>query len=480
MKTARQYFLAICGLLLSSGLFFSCDQVGGGQSGTVDGRLTVEGDFANCAMDSIRLYQLTGLTTEVLGTAAIVSNGDGSKFTLETEALPEGLYLLGQAPNNLMPLLLGREAIVRVSGNCNNLRQFGKSEGSTFNDQYAQLNQLFSTYNGRRNQLVQQLNGALAAGSADQQAAIGQQLNGLYSQQKATIDSLATVDAFFAAAFAPNVVEAFNPINNPEGYPNSAVHFAEKFLQGLDFNNQVYQSFPIIPDNLRVYTQTLFQNLDKAAAMPYIDAKLAAMPQGSRLHQNALAAIVQTLDRLENEAFLTYSDRYTSTYVLQASEQAYLDGRRPAIERKAVLAKKLAVGATPPEIELPNPDGKMIRLSDMKGKVVLLDFWASWCRPCRQENPNVVRVYDEYKNKGFEILGISLDRTRDAWVKAIADDGLGWKHVSDLQFWNSAAAKDYSVGSIPATFLLDKEGKIIAKNLRGPSLEAKLAEVLGS
>ncbi|MFK7925223.1 MAG: peroxiredoxin family protein [Bacteroidia bacterium] len=478
MKTARQYFFAICGLLLSSGLFFACDQVGGGQS--VDGKLTVTGDFANCAIDSIRLYQLTGLTTEVLGTAAVAASGERSTFSIETDELPEGLYLLGQAPNNLMPILLGREGNVRISGNCNNLRQFGKVEGSAFNDQYAQLNQLFSGFNGRRNQLVQQLNGALAAGSPDQQAAIGQQLNNLLNQQKAIIDSLKGVDAFFAAAFAPNVVEAFNPTNNPEAYPNSAIHFAENFLQGLDYNDKVYQNFPIIPDNLRVYTQTLFQNLELDAAKPYIDAKLAAMPQGSRLHQNALAAVVQTLDRLENEAFLTYSDRYTSTYILQPTEQAYLDGRRPAIERKAQLAKKLAVGAIPPEIELPNPDGKMIRLSDMKGKVVLLDFWASWCRPCRQENPNVVRMYDTYKNKGFEILGISLDRTRDAWVKAIADDGLQWKHVSDLQFWNSAAAKDYSVGSIPATFLIDKDGKIIAKNLRGPSLEAKLAEVLGS
>ncbi|MEL7533743.1 MAG: TlpA disulfide reductase family protein [Bacteroidota bacterium] len=479
MKTARQIFFAFYGLLLSSSLFLSCDQIGG-SGGAISSNLTIEGDFNRCAIDSIRLYRLTGLTTDVLGSAAIVNSGERSTFSLETEPLVEGLYLLGQAPNNLMPILLGRESKVSVSGNCNNLRQFGKVEGSAFNDQYAQLNQLFGNFNGRRNQLVQQLNGALAAGSADQQSAIGQQLSNLYNQQKATIDSLKGADAFFAAAFAPNVVEAFNPLNNPEGYPNSAVHFAEKFLQGLDFTDKVYESFPIIPDNLRVYTQTLFQNLEMDAAKPYIDAKLAAMPQGSRLHQNALAAVVQTLDRLENEAFLTYADRYMSTYVLQASEQSYLDGRRPAIERKAQLAKKLAVGAVPPEIELPNPDGKVIRLSDLKGKYVLLDFWASWCRPCRAENPNVVRVYDEYKNKGFEILGISLDRTRDAWIKAIADDGLNWKHVSDLQFWNSVAAKDYSVGSIPATFLLDKEGKIIAKNLRGPSLEAKLAEVLGS
>ncbi|MEL6593823.1 MAG: TlpA disulfide reductase family protein [Bacteroidota bacterium] len=476
----RQYFWILGAICLSGTLFFACNgsnQSGGG--GMSAEGVTINGEFSSCFMDTVRLYQLTGLTTEVLGTAAISSNGERSKFSMTIAALPEGLYLLGQAPNNLMPVLLGRENSISITGNCNNLRQFGKVEGSAFNDEYLRLNQVFSSYNARRNQLVQQLNAALAGGRADQQSLIGNQLNGLYAEQKQMVDSLKGVDAFFGAAFAPNVVEAFNPANNPEGYANSAVHFAEKFLNGLDFNNEVYQNFPIISDNLRVYTQTVFQNLDKGVAEGYINNKLEKLPQGTRLHQNSLAAIVQTLDRMEHPSFLTYADRYMSNYTLQATEQAYLDGRRPAIERKAEMAKKLATGAVPPEISLPNPDGKVLSLSDMRGKVVLLDFWASWCRPCRAENPNVVRVYNKYKNKGFEILGISLDRTKDAWVKAIADDGLTWKHVSDLQFWNCEAAKDYSVGSIPATFLLDREGKIIAKNLRGPALEAKLAEVLG-
>jgi thiol-disulfide isomerase/thioredoxin len=108
---------------------------------------------------------------------------------------------------------------------------------------------------------------------------------------------------------------------------------------------------------------------------------------------------------------------------------------------------------------------------------VLIDFWASWCRPCRMEMPNVKKAYAIYHPKGLEILGVSLDKTKDAWAGAIKQDGLTWKHVSDLAFWNNAAAQLYGVSSIPYSVLVDRDGKVIAKNLRGPALEAKLAEV---
>jgi len=147
-------------------------------------------------------------------------------------------------------------------------------------------------------------------------------------------------------------------------------------------------------------------------------------------------------------------------------------------EMAAGAGQSTAIGSVAPEIELPDPDGKAIALSSFRGKHVLLDFWAAWCGPCRRENPNLVKAYANYKDKGFEIFQVSLDRTHDEWVKAIKADKLDWIHVSDLKYWNSIAAKKYGVRSIPASFLLDPDGKIIATNLRGPALEAKLKELL--
>jgi len=136
------------------------------------------------------------------------------------------------------------------------------------------------------------------------------------------------------------------------------------------------------------------------------------------------------------------------------------------------------VGQVAPDFTLPDPSGKMISLSSFRGKYVLVDFWASWCGPCRQENPNVVKAYQQFKGKNFTILGVSLDKTKDKWQEAIKADGLAWNHVSDLKFWDSAVVPLYGLNAIPTNFLLDPQGKVIASNLRGPALEAKLQEVL--
>lgn len=190
-------------------------------------------------------------------------------------------------------------------------------------------------------------------------------------------------------------------------------------------------------------------------------------------HSNSVVAAYITLVQLASQVEGAELDSITSKFAPEIGTSEYV------VKLKEMIAeqKKTAVGVEAPDFTMNDPEGKPVQLSSLRGKVVMIDFWASWCAPCRQENPNVVKLYQQYHDKGFEIIGVSLDRAKEEWVQAIKDDQLSWIHVSDLQYWQNAAARLYGVNSIPQTYLLDKEGKIIAKGLRSEQLAAKLSEL---
>jgi peroxiredoxin len=248
--------------------------------------------------------------------------------------------------------------------------------------------------------------------------------------------------------------------------------FSKKRDKKLDSLNQVFYALA----ESKQYTEMQRDSLSKTFEEPYTQIMAGFNDELSKkilTHKDKYSSIM-AIQGMEPDKF---ADLYKA--LDEGLQKKYADDKNVKMFHE-IVTKMLAsaLGQNAAEISLPNPDGKTISLSQFKGKYVLIDFWASWCGPCRKEMPNVVAAYAKFKDKGFEIFGVSLDQSKDKWVEAIAKDGITWPQVSDLKFWDSEPAKQYGVQSIPYTVLIDKEGKIIAKNLRGDELEKKLAEIL--
>ncbi len=191
-------------------------------------------------------------------------------------------------------------------------------------------------------------------------------------------------------------------------------------------------------------------------------------------NKNTPVSAYITFKNLAYQIELPELEKITSSFSDSIKESPYV----VLLKERIDVLKKVQIGQPAPDFAMGDTLGNQFAMSSLKGKYLLIDFWASWCRPCRIENPNVVKLFNQFKDKGFTVLGVSLDEERDNWIKAIKDDKLAWNHVSDLKGWKNVVAKQYGVRSIPQTFLLDKNGIIIGHNLRGDELLKKLQEVL--
>jgi thiol-disulfide isomerase/thioredoxin len=193
-----------------------------------------------------------------------------------------------------------------------------------------------------------------------------------------------------------------------------------------------------------------------------------------KTHPNSIVSLYAMASYMRNDP--SVSELKETFNLLSADVRNTPQGK--AYAQGLMNQEKTMIGNPAPDFEQKAPDGKLVKLSSFKGKYVFLDFWASWCVPCRAENPNVVKAYQKYKDANFVIVSVSLDESKDAWTQAIAKDGMPWIHTSDLKAFKNEAAVKYDIHSIPSNFLIDPNGKIIAKGLRGAKLEEKLAEVL--
>jgi peroxiredoxin len=250
--------------------------------------------------------------------------------------------------------------------------------------------------------------------------------------------------------------------------------------------NQIYMQnsgnpeLPALIEKLDSMAQTYLNEIN-LFTKNYIDQNLSSMVSLVALYQQ-IAPSVYVLNPVKDLNYFLKVDSSLSAlypeYEPVTSLHQQIQELVTSLNGNPATTQVAGEGAEAPEITLPSPEGDTIKLSSTRGSYLLLDFWASWCAPCRQENPNLVKAYNLYHKKGFQIFQVSLDKTKEAWMKGIKDDNLErWIHVSDIQYWNSVVVPLYKIESIPSNFLLDKEGRIIASNLRGEQLQTKLAEL---
>ncbi len=433
-------------------------------AGSLDAQsIKVKGLISDCTQ-TIKLFEYNGFSFRESEVAQKLNEGI-YELSLPKTDMPK-VFFIGPGGRDVKPIILGNENMVTITGKCGKMR-VAQISNSKLNEQFDNLKKEIGTLRSNTIELTKKLR---MAKDEEARQDILTSMSQLDEKKLNMLDSLKQVNPFFAKTVALNTYLSY--LNNKGDYRSEILYFAQEYFKYADFKESAYNNLPWLTDAVRTYTQTLVNvGLDENSQKRFLDELVKRFPQGSKAKQLALAGIIQSFERNKNSNYIHFGEMFIEEYNEEEPEVAAQI--RSSIEKE----RSFMVGGTPPDFTQAAPDGSAISLSDLRGKVVLIDFWASWCGPCRRENPNVVRLYQKYKDKGFEIIGVSLDRSRERWLQAIDQDGLDWVHVSDLKHWQNEVAKLYNVSSIPQTFLVDTEGRIIGKNLRGQRLANKLSEI---
>lgn len=391
------------------------------------------------------------------------------KFKFKLPKTTPRFYYLGTDAGNRIPIILGSESNVMVQAECQTFKN-AKVSNSQLNQDYIQVRSKLMALKNRRSNLDRQYQRSF--GRADKMKEVAASLKALDEQMLEFYENLKKENPYLSKVIELNLYLSY--ANNKGKFNNEVEYFANQFFKYAKWSDVDYNYMPWVYESVKSYVSAIMTtNLPDEKQQEMFDNILKQIPAQSRTKKLAYGGIMAALKAKMHSNYGVYVQKFM---------EEYKDSDPEAVAALAVemeKAKQYMIGGTPPDFTQLSPEGQPVSLSDFRGKVVLVDFWASWCGPCRRENPNVVRMYNKYKEKGFEILGVSLDRKKDAWVAAIEKDGLTWAQISDLRGWKNEVAQSYAVTSIPQTVLLDKEGRIVARNLRGPTLEAKLKEMFG-
>jgi peroxiredoxin len=427
----------------------------------------ITGELKNFPGDTIRVYEYLGVEYNQLAAAAVTREGDKAGFSFSVGVPEKGMYFLGasaptQAKGNGNFVLLGFEKEIQISGDLMNF----EFKNSLENQEYKKF--------------------LVRVGELQQELSRLQQQKG-QAPGHPEFDSLSKVLLDYQAeqmkknTFAGKAAQLFyfpmygSMPDHKTRYKTEIDYFKEGFFSNLKLNDPVWGYTTHFFEKANYYAAALSGQfgVPTEEIVTRFEKMIQQMTKGSRAVELLLIGGISGAGQAQ-QMDLYYA--LAEVYIKQFPEGRF------AARLKQDLARggNTRIGMIAPDIVSQDPDGKELKLSSLRGKVVMIDFWASWCGPCRKENPNVVRLYNRFKSKGFEIFGVSLDKDKQAWINAIKADNLTWPHVSDLGGWQSKPAQLYGVSSIPQTVLIDKEGKIIAKGLRGQALEQRLEQLLAN
>ncbi len=426
-------------------------------------------NFVSCALfDSLTLYEPDGLAARVVTRAGRTAD---SSFVFNVPAGKAKIYAMGISEFAFAKVILGEEPTVSMWGDCNKIN-FSRAIGDA-NTGYRNMNKRVEALRAETDEFRVNMLQGRQDGNAGAEKFATENLGKNHTAKKAFLDSLRTKNNLLfriAALLLPPNWEA-----QPKGSTNSEPDFyAREYFQNVDWKDPIYNDISEVADGFKFYvTQLASLAIPQEAQKSFVEQMLAKLPADSKAYKFALAGICTGYQPLNGPLYNQFAQRYINEF------KGKDHGEVRRLEQELARTRTFTAGQEAPDLVGDTPDGKQQSLYAMRGNVVLIDFWASWCGPCIRELPTVKAAYEKYHAKGFDILGVSLDSQKENWVKKIDEIGMPWKHISDLKGWQSSHAALYTVTSIPQTVLLDKNGLIIQRNLRGEALGEKLKEIFG-